>query len=321
MVRQEIIALIRNVLQSLEREKLFQNAGLSIPKEKIIVEYSEEKSHGDYATNIAMQLSGVLKKKPVDLAKILRWKIQETSPKNLFEKIEVADPGFINLFVSKNYWQKGVRQILRKEEKFGNLKIGAGKKTLVEFISANPSGQLHVGNGRGAFFGDVLSRVLLKAGYRVEREFYINDAKVSKQIQELGKTALGRGESYLSPYLRDLIIKFQPQLSEFRSETDAGYFLGVRVMKDLKKFIEKKLGIKFDNWVSEEDLYKKGLVIAAYEMLKKRSWFLKKRTPAGFLWERWDRKTKCFLGRTASLPTFYRTSLIITTRKNAATKK
>jgi len=171
-------------------------------------------------------------------------------------------------FISNTYWQKETNNILKQKNKFGSVNIGRKIKAQVEFISANPSGQLHVGNGRSAFWGDALANVLSAAGWDIEREYYINDARVSKQIQILGATALGHGDAYLSPYLQDLIKKLQPCLSKIKSESDAGYFLSQQVVRDLKKFIGKKLKIKFDNWISEENIYKSGLVLKTYEMLK-----------------------------------------------------
>jgi arginyl-tRNA synthetase len=167
--------------------------------------------------------------------------------------------------------QKGIAQTLKDGEEFGKVNVGKRKLTQVEFVSANPSGQLHVGNGRSAFFGDVLSNVLAAAGYKVEREYYVNDARVSKQMQALGETALGHGTAYLSPYLKELIAKLGSRLSKFISESEGGYYLAQQVLKDLKKFTAKRLGIKFDAWVSEESIYKLGLVRKAYELLKEKN--------------------------------------------------
>jgi len=176
MVRQDIIRLI----QKATGEK----------PEKIKIEHPEDASHGDYSTNIALQL----KRNPAEIVKKIK--------SNMLEKTEVAKPGFINFFLSKEYLQKQVEEILRQEESFGRLRIGKGQKTQVEFISANPTGELHLGHGRGAFFGDTISNILEKAGFKVTREYYINDAKNSAQIRELGKTTLGKGVTYLTEKLK-----------------------------------------------------------------------------------------------------------------------
>ncbi|HOX30563.1 MAG TPA: arginine--tRNA ligase [Candidatus Paceibacterota bacterium] len=270
MIRQEIKEAVCEAVRSLAKDKSISIEGFSLTSGAAAVEFSKDRDHGDYASNIAMQIAQATKKNPKDLADLIKARIEDGPSKKLFEKIEVAGPGFINFRVSKNYFQKEVSRILKEKDKFGAINIGKNLKTQVEFISSNPSGQMHVGNGRGAFYGDVLARILTKAGYKTDKEFYINDAKVSKQIQELGKTALGHGESYLTPYLKETIEKLKPGLSKMVSETEAGYYLSQAVLKDLKKFVEKKLDIKFDYWISEEDLYKQSWVISTYDILKKQ---------------------------------------------------
>lgn len=244
----------------------------SILARKNLAQYCDDAAHGDYASSVALQLAGIAKKNPLEIAGAVKIALEKLpAAKKIIEKIEIAPPGFINFYVKREYLRKGIASILKEGDLFGKVNIGKGKKTQVEFVSANPSGQLHVGNGRSAFFGDVLSNVLAAAGYQVEREYYVNDARVSKQIQTLGETALGHGTAYLSPYLKELIAKLQPRLSKFISESEGGYYLAQQVLKDLKKFIAKKLGIKFDSWVSEESIYKLGLVRKTYELLKEKN--------------------------------------------------
>ena len=246
MIRQEII-------------KLIQKAVGKSPAE-ISVKHPEEKAHGDYSTNIALQL----KKDSNEIVEKLK--------SDLFEKVEVAEPGFINFFLSREYLQKQVKEVLKQKEKFGQLKPGKSKKTNIEFISANPTGSLHIGNGRNAFSGDVLANVLEKAGYKVTREYYINDAKNSKQIIELGKTALGMGVTYLTEKLKAQISKLKTatQISKL-SDSEAGYRLAQIIQKDNKDFIENKLKIKFDDWISEEDFYKKNKIKKIFDWLKKKN--------------------------------------------------
>lgn len=244
MTRGEIIKLI----QKATGERL----------EKIRIESPQDVSHGDYSTNVALQL----KKNPGEIADKLK--------NNLFEKVETAKPGFINFFLSEKYLQKQIKKILEEDEKFGKLKIGKNKKTNIEFISANPTGQLHIGTGRGAFFGDCLANVLEAAGYKITREYYINDAKNSNQIQELGRTALGKGKVYLNPYLKLIIKKLKPHLAKFKSETDAGYFLAQNILGDIRRFTKEKLKIKFDLWISEQNLYRQNNVKIIYNFLKNK---------------------------------------------------
>jgi len=244
MVKYEIIKLI----QKTTGEK----------REKIKIECPQNISHGDYSTNIALQL----RKNPEEIAGKLK--------SNLFERVETVRPGFINFFISKEYLKKQIKKILKEGDKFGRLNIGKNKKTNIEFISVNPTGQLHVGHGRGAFFGDCLANVLEAAGYKITREYYINDSKNSNQIQELGRTALGKGKSYLTPYLEILIKKLKPHLRKFKSETDAGYFLAQNILSDIRKFTKETLRIRFDLWVSEQSLYRQDNVKTVYNFLKNK---------------------------------------------------
>ncbi len=268
MIRDEIADIIKKTITRLAEEKTpgFDAAAAATD---FSVEYCRDVSHGHYATNVALRLAAAGHKNPLDIASIIVAKMEEAALKDYFRQIDAAGPGFINLSIAPARLQKELGEVLKQKEKYGRFRTRR-LKTQVEFISANPNGQMHVGNGRGAFFGDVLSNVLARAGYDVEREYYVNDAKVSKQIQELGKTALGQGQSYLTPYLKDLLTDLKPELSKFQSETDAGYYLAGVIMKELKKFITRDLGIRFDQWVSEESLFRQSWIMSTYDMLKKR---------------------------------------------------
>ena len=151
-------------------------------------------------------------------------------------------------------------------------RLGRGK-IQIEFISANPTGELHIGHGRSAFYGDALANVLKTTGYKVEREYFINDSKESTQIKELGKTALGKGETYLTDNLRKKISALGGSAfggKKLKDDGEAGYLLAKEVQKDNQKFIEKGLKIKFDKWFSEEkELRAKKVFEKTLEMLKK----------------------------------------------------
>jgi len=265
MTREKIKNLIKETIKKAQKEKKL--AKFQIPE--ILVEKPEDKTHGDYSTNIAMKIAKSARKSPIEIANLLntKYKIQDT---RYFDRVEVAKPGFINFFLSEDYLQKEIRKIISKGEKFGQLKIGKNKKVNVEFISANPTGPLHLGNGRGAFFGDCLSNVLEKAGSKVTREYYINDAKANTQIKTLGKTALGKGTTYLNKDLEFQIKNLKTELKKITDEAEAGHLLAKVVQEDIKDFIERKLQIKFDNWVSEESFYKKNKIKKVYNILKKK---------------------------------------------------
>jgi len=271
MFRKKIASLIEESIKYLQKGGVFSE--FEIPK--IRVEVPREKAHGDYATNIALEIGKVLKKDPIKIAENLKEQILKFKS-DLFAKIETAKPGFINFFISKEYLQKELNDILEKGRFFGKLDFGKNQKVNVEFISANPTGPLHIGNGRGAFFGDVLSNVLEWAGYKVTREYYINDAKINTQIRILGETALEKGITYLTENLKSQISKLKNQLKGIEDIGEAGHLLAQEVQKENRKFIEEKLKIKFDSWVSEENLYQKSKVKKVYKILKKKGLIYKK---------------------------------------------
>lgn len=156
---------------------LFRQAGNNITtldaSIRIELARTKQASHGDYSCNLAMQLAKPLHKNPREIANLL---IDTLPPSPYLEKVEVAGAGFINLFLKNSAKQQYLQQVLQSKEAFGNSDFGQGKKIQVEFVSANPTGPLHVGHGRGAAIGASLSSILAAAGFNVSREFYVNDA-------------------------------------------------------------------------------------------------------------------------------------------------
>ncbi|MBR0440197.1 MAG: arginine--tRNA ligase [Bacilli bacterium] len=166
-------------------QKAFQALGHEVALNDIIIENSKDPSHGDYATSAAMKNCRLFSKSPRDVASLLIEKLDMSS----IEKVEIAGPGFINFFMKKDSLQQFVKKIIQSNENYG---CGENKnfKVNVEFVSANPTGDLHVGHARGAAIGDSISRILSFAGYDVTREYYINDA--GNQIDHLAESILAR---------------------------------------------------------------------------------------------------------------------------------
>ncbi len=245
-----------------EIKKIIQSAIKSIPADAVdfSVEVPTDKNNGDYSTNVALILAKKLGKNPAEVAKEIKEKIQS----DLFEKVEVAGPGFINFFISVKYLQDQLPVVLKEKNKFGNLTIGEGKKINIEFVSANPTGPLTLGNGRGGFGGDVLSNVLEKAGYSVSREYYINDT--GAQVKKLGHSVIGdAGAVYKGKYIDELRKKVKGSDPE-----KVGERAGKIILEKMIKPSVKKMGIKFDKWFSETDLYKKGEVDKAIQEITKK---------------------------------------------------
>ncbi len=273
MIKEEIKKLVEKAIKNLYQKEVV-----------VSVERPQDSAYGDYATNIAM----MLKKNPQEIADAVK--------SGILEKVEVKN-GFINFFISKKYLQKQVADILKQKEKYGQLKIGKNKKVNIEFCSANPTGPLHLGHGRGAFWGDTLSNIFEKAGYKVTREYFIND--YGKQILLLGKSIDARykeslkqkteiGEDfYKGEYIKDIaneiIKKDKDEYLKLSEEDRVKVFSNIglkQMLKEIKNLLNK-IGVKYDVWFSEKNLYKKGLVKKALRILEKKGFTYKKE---GALW-------------------------------------
>lgn len=165
------------VQQEIKKALLSLENKFSVPASLTIqVDYAREKSHGDFSSNIALVLSKKLQMSPLQLAEIIKSNIDCSSAGSKLEKIEIAKPGFLNFFLKKAFWYSVIDKILTHAEQFGVSNLGNNESILVEFVSANPTGPLHVGHGRGAAYGDSIVRLLRTVGYQVCAEYYINDA-------------------------------------------------------------------------------------------------------------------------------------------------
>ena len=156
----------------------------------IVLEIPKEKSFGDYATNIAMRLAKVARKAPIKIAEEIVNNLDQKAMH--LSKIDIAAPGFINLTIDLNYLSEIINKVCDEGSSYGNLTIGNGQNICLEYVSANPTGYLHVGHGRGAAYGASLANILRKAGYLVNREHYVNDA--GNQITNMAKSVYARYE-------------------------------------------------------------------------------------------------------------------------------
>lgn len=247
------------------------------------IEKPKNPEFGDLSTNIALILQGKLKIKARDIAETLVNYLSLGT--DLFSKVEVAGPGFINFWINKNFYLNNLKDILIKKDKYGMSDLGQGKRVLVEFVSANPTGPLHIGHGRGAAYGDALARLLKFVGYEVVKEYYINDR--GTQMEILGASVLLRarelkGEKisfpedyYQGEYIYDIAkeaLQLYPDLLE-RDEREALELckeLAIKIiLEDIKQDLED-FRVSYDNWYSERELYKKGLVEKVIDLLKER---------------------------------------------------
>ncbi|MDO8639303.1 MAG: arginine--tRNA ligase [bacterium] len=270
MLRQEIINLIAKTIKDLQKSKKLSKFDV----EKIQVGHPDDSVHGDYATNIAMAISRIEKKNPMDIAESLKSQLLALSP-SFFEKIEAAKPGFVNFFISKEYLQSQIREILKQDKKFGQIKIGRQKKVQVEFISANPTGPLTVGNARGGPFGDVLGNILSKAGFKVKKAYYVNNH--GSQILTLGHSVL---KDEKAQYKGDYIDYLNKSIKE-KDPYLAGKKAAKIIIETMIKKTVAKMGINYHEWSFESDFHNSGAVDRALELLKRKKLIYKKE---GALW-------------------------------------
>ncbi len=280
MLRRAIAAIIEGALSSLRSEGLLPNDIRIAP----IVETPREEGFGDYSSNIAFFLAPKMRKSPQDIAKTI---IDRMSFDHTCERVEPAGKGFINFHVRDETWREALQHVHRHG--VGSLypDMGKGEKILVEFVSSNPTGPLHIGHGRGAAVGDVLSNILERTGFNVAREYYVNDA--GRQIQTLGESTYLRwaeikGETideypkhlYQGDYVRDIASLINdgqipvPPAREEAVKVMAAFASNV-VMNGITKDLED-FGVRFDHYFRESSLYAKGAVDETLNILKEKNY-------------------------------------------------
>ena len=275
-MRQKIKALLLDALN--QAQKIGSLPRIAPPL--FSIEVPKVADYGDFSTNLAFLLSKKTKQSPQEIAKEL---ISHLPSCDWIKKVEIAAPGFINFFLKSSAWQGVIKNIITRPESYGQGKERE-EKIIVEFVSANPTGPLHIGHGRGAAVGDTLANILDYAGYKIKREYYIND--VGRQIQILGRSVFLRylellGEKIDFPkdhYQGEYIKKLAQEILErkgnkYREVAEKeviplfATFAKERIMEDIKKDLNN-FGVRFDYWFSEKDLIKNGDVANLIKWLK-----------------------------------------------------
>lgn len=282
------MSISQQVKQTLKEEikQAVIESGLATEEQipDVVLEKPKEKDHGDYATNVAMQLARVAKKAPRQIAEAIVEHLNKE--KALVTKIDIAGPGFINFFMDNRYLTQVITEVLEKKEKYGRSNSGNGEKIQVEFVSANPTGDLHLGHARGASVGDSLCHLLDWAGYDVEREYYINDA--GNQINNLALSVEARymqamGEDFPMPedgYHGKDILTIGSELKDTYGDKFVSmdrderlkFFREYGLKFELKK-LEQDLAdfrVTFDHWFSETSLYDDGKIEPTLALLKEK---------------------------------------------------
>jgi arginyl-tRNA synthetase len=247
----------------------------------IEIEVPRQEGMGDLATPVAMSLTKSLKKPP---RKIAEEMVNAIEDKAFFEKIEIAGPGFVNFTFSKEYLYSGLKDLLKLQRDFLRCNIGQGKRVQIEFVSANPTGPLHLGHGKGAATGAALSNLLRAAGYEVVREYYINDA--GKQVKLLGLSVFARYQqlhdveypfpedgykgAYIEDIAREIMKEKRKKYIQSGFEEVSDFFIDYSYKKILSGIKDdlKAFGVDFDIWQSEKELFDSGKVENAINDLR-----------------------------------------------------
>lgn len=252
----------------------------------VLLEVPKDKTHGDYSTNMAMQLARIAKKAPRQIAEDIVKAFDKG--KASIEKLDIAGPGFINFYMNNQYLTKLIPAVLEAKEAYGETNTGGGQKVQVEFVSANPTGDLHLGHARGAAVGDSLCNILDKAGFDVSREYYINDA--GNQINNLALSvevryfeALGlekempedgyRGED-IKGIGQKLAYEFGDRFVHEPEEERMKFFREYGLKYELEKLRVdlENFRVPFDVWYSETSLYENGKIEPALETLREKGY-------------------------------------------------
>ena len=271
-IKESLAEIFKNTLDNMNINKNLED---------IIIEIPKDRNNGDYATNIALTLTKELHKNPMDIANNI---IENIIDNNLIDNINVASPGFINIKIKKDYLLNNITTILKENRDYGKSNYGNNEKINVEYVSANPTGTLHIGHGRGAIYGDNLSKILKTIGYDVTREYYINDAgnqmnNLGISIKERYKEICGQESNlpengYHGKEIIDLAKKIYDIYDKSKLDSDIEFFKqeGLTVLLDQIKKDLDYFRVNFDVYTSEQSLYDRGLVEKVLTTLRNKDY-------------------------------------------------
>lgn len=278
MIKTKTLEILKSTLKRCGERGLFEIPGGF----EIQLEVPRVEAHGDFATNVALTLAKPNKCSPRDIATSFVEQLADGD--GFFARVEIAGPGFINLVISPSAWFQILNEIHRLGRNYGLSRLGHGRSVQVEFVSANPTGPLHVGHGRGAAVGDALASILEATGHRVEREYYINDA--GTQIETLARSVFLRYQQLLglqvdfpeTCYQGDYIRALAREMREIHGDSYQNAaeeealpifsdYAGKRILEGIRDDLQD-FGVTYDQWFSEKSLYENGAVDRVIETLK-----------------------------------------------------
>jgi len=288
-MKQKITKILNTTLDLCFREGYLKQ----VPLPEFVVEVPNNPDHGHFATNLAMTLAGKQKNSPRNIAEIIVRHLIDHD--HFIQKAEIAGAGFINFFVATGQWYDLLSHVITLRDDYGRNSLGKKEKIMVEFVSANPTGPLHLGHGRGAALGDTLCRIFDFCGYDVSREFYINDT--GQQIKTLGESIYSRWRQFSDPsypfpsngyqgdYIQELATEIAQKTTleglDIHDAIDLLSNLGKdKMLEELKEDLAN-FRVHFDRWYNESDLYASGKIDHTIKLIEKRGLLFEK---DGALW-------------------------------------
>ncbi|MFQ6861267.1 MAG: arginine--tRNA ligase [Beduini sp.] len=287
---------IETALKQLLADSVIKSGLLdTIEADNIVIEIPRDTTHGDYSSNIAMQLTKQLKRNPREIAQTIVDGLKTDN--DLITKVEIAGPGFINLFVHKASMTSIIGEVISEGDQYGRTDFGKGIKYDVEFVSANPTGDLHLGHAKGAAVGDSICRILAAAGYEVTREYYINDAGnqinnlaaslFARYLQAFGKEVELPSDGYHGKDIIDIAEKMKEEFgdrfvnSEYEEVRQQFRDIGVKYELQKIKDILQEFRVSYDVWYPETRLYEEERIQPALDKLNEKGYTYKEE---GALW-------------------------------------
>ena len=301
VLKEKIAGLIRAALARGQAEGVIPD---ELPEYEVTIELPRRSEFGDLACNVAFRLAGKLRMPPRKLAELIASRIS-LEPEGELDRVESAGGGFLNFLLKKRVWGSVLERIQKERQGYGDSQLGQGRRVMIEFVSANPTGPLHVGHGRGAAVGDSLANLMKVSGFQVWKEYYVNN--VGRQINLLGQSVLARfqekvfpgsgldkiitempavefpADGYQGGYILTLAQDLGRQPADFWPRglspekaregwvRAVGIYAGNRVLEGIKADLER-FGVSFDLWASEQDMYKSGKVDQVLTELENRGY-------------------------------------------------
>ncbi|RMH06066.1 MAG: arginine--tRNA ligase [Nitrospirae bacterium] len=280
IIQQQVQVAIARAVEKLKEQGHLQNA--QVPP--IVVEFPKRAEWGDLSSPIAMALAKLERKPPHVLAALLADSLQATCP--FIEQVHVAPPGFLNLVIRPDAWCAVLQDVEDQRDRYGWSNLGQGKRVLLEYVSANPTGPLHMGHGRGAALGDALARLLTATGYTVQREYYINDAGrqmkllaasvYARYCQHFGKEMALPEDGYWGSYIEQVAVQIAQQVGRTlldrpiaAAQEECGRLAYEHLLETIRQDL-KAFRVEFDSWFRETQLIASGAVQHALDMLREK---------------------------------------------------